>query len=90
MIGDGDNNAGLIPPKLAATLAKKYNITIYTIGVGTSGAVVYGRDSSGNPRTYEKTFSDNDFRTIATITNGKYYWTKDEQDVNRILRLIFR
>lgn len=89
IIGDGDNTAGHIPPRLAATLVKKYNITIYTIGVGTPGLVPFGKDETGKPFMIENTFTDRDFKTISSITNGRYYWAKDEQDVQRILKTIF-
>ena len=89
IIGDGDNTAGRIPPLFAATLAKKYNITIYTIGVGTRGLVPYGRDETGKPFMIENTFTDGDFKTISSITNGRYYWAKDEKEVQRILKMIF-
>lgn len=90
IIGDGDNTAGYIPPKLAATLAKKHNITIYTIGVGTHGLVPYGIDDKGRPNMIDNTFTDKDFKIISSITNGKYYWAKDEQDIHRILKIIFQ
>ncbi len=90
IIGDGDNTAGWVSPKVAARLAKKYNITIYTIGVGKSGLVPFGRDETGKPNMIDNTFTGRDLKTISSITNGQYYWAKDEQEVHRILRTIFQ
>ena len=90
IIGDGDNTAGHIAPKLAATLARKYNIVIYTIGVGTTGLVPFGVDSSGKPNMIDNTFIDKDFKIISSVTNGKYYWAKDEHELSRILKMIFQ
>src|SRR5262249_34909766 len=39
LVTDGVNNAGSIEPMTAANLASKYGIKIYTIGVGSRGAV---------------------------------------------------
>jgi hypothetical protein len=89
IIGDGDNTAGRIPPKFAAEIAKKYNIKIYTIGVGKTGLVPFGRDLYGRQNMIDNTFTDKDFKTISSITNGQYYWAKDEQEVSRILKMIF-
>ena len=90
IIGDGDNTAGCLSPKVAARLAKKHNITIYTIGVGKSGLVPFGRDGTGKPNMIDNTFTDGDFKTISSITNGQYYWARDEQEVHRILKTIFQ
>jgi TonB family protein len=89
IIGDGDNTAGRIPPKFAAEIARKYNVKIYTIGVGKTGLVPFGRDRVGRLNMIDNTFIDKDLKTISSITNGQYYWAKDEQDVSRILRMIF-
>jgi TonB family protein len=90
IIGDGDNTAGWLPPKFAATLAKKHNIVIYTIGIGNTGLVPFGRDSSGRANMIDDTFTDKDFKSISSVTNGKYYWAKDEHELTRILKLIFQ
>ncbi len=37
LITDGENNTGEISPLLALQLAKKYNIKIYTVGIGRQG-----------------------------------------------------
>lgn len=89
IIGDGDQNAGHISPRLAATLAKKYNITIDAIGVGTSGPVPLGQGTEGRTNWYSNTFSDKDFKTITALTGGQYYWAINADDLNRILKMIF-
>jgi TonB family protein len=89
IIGDGDNTAGHLSLKAAAELAKKYNIRIYTIGIGTKGPAPFGKDESGNPYMIENTFTDKDFKMLSTLTGGQYYWAKDEKEVIRILEVIF-
>jgi len=88
-IGDGDNTTGFITPKYAATLAKRHNIKIYSIGIGNKGLVPYGKDESGNPRMVNDTFSDLTLKQISYITGGEYFWAKDSEDLTRILKKIF-
>jgi Ca-activated chloride channel homolog len=83
IIGDGDNTAGRITPELAATVAKKFNIAIYTIGIGTAGLVPFGVDSSGNPNMIENTFTDKDLKLISSITNGKFTGQKTNRNLTR-------
>lgn len=89
IIGDGDNTAGRISPKLAATLSKKHNFKIYTIGVGSFGFVPFGQDEQGRPNMIENTFTDKDLKLISSITGGQYYWAKDETEISLILKMIF-
>ncbi|HEX6178573.1 MAG TPA: VWA domain-containing protein, partial [Thermoanaerobaculia bacterium] len=39
LVTDGVNNAGSIDPLVAASLAAKFGITVYTVGVGSEGPV---------------------------------------------------
>jgi hypothetical protein len=90
IIGDGDNTAGFFAPTAAIALALKYKVNIYAIGVGNSGWVPFGKDGQGKPHMVENTFSDVDFKRIASSTGGKYYWAKDANAVRDILKQIFK
>jgi hypothetical protein len=89
VIGDGDNTAGFLSPLYAAELAKKNNIRIYTIGVGNTGPVPYGRNQQGHPYMIDNTFTDIDFKKISQVTGGKYYYARDADAINEILNKIF-
>lgn len=89
IIGDGDNTAGTCTPWIAATIAKKYNIKVYTIGVGTKGLVPMGKDSDGRPQMYAESFSDSIFKNISLQTGGEYYWVKNADQISAALRSIF-
>ncbi|MCE2995222.1 MAG: TonB family protein [Cyclobacteriaceae bacterium] len=89
IIGDGDNTAGLLSPALASELAKKKNVAIYAIGVGSKGLVKFGKDLFGKPRFVDNSFSDEDFKKISLATGGKYYWAKDAVAIAEILQEIF-
>jgi|GEM_PF-1292380 len=89
IIGDGDNTAGFYTPESAAQLALKNNLKVYAIGIGHTGLVPYGKDEHGKPYMIDNTFSDMDFKKVASITGGKYYWAKDAAEITRILSEIF-
>jgi len=89
LIGDGENTAGTCSISLAASIAKKYGLKIYTIGIGTEGPVPMGTDVHGKPQIFERSYVDKDLKYLALQTGGRFFWAKDSKDVTRILREIF-
>ena len=76
LLTDGSNNVGSISPMTAAEIAKKFNIRVYTIGLGTE-------QNNG--------YSDIDYTTlrqIANVTNGKFYSAQSQTELSQILSLI--
>jgi len=76
LITDGVNNSGMINPKDAADLAKRYKIKVYTIAVGKNGMAPFPvKDFFG--RTVYQNFPvevDEDLlRDIAQKTDGKFF-----------------
>lgn len=74
LLTDGSNNAGSISPMTAATIAKKFGIRVYTIGLGREmgdaiGAIDY------------KTLHD-----IASTTNGEFYRAQSQEELSRIYK----
>jgi TonB family protein len=86
LIGDGENNSGSSTSELAVALARKYNIKIYTIGLGTNGPVTVQGITS---YVYENFSDHKDLKRIALQTGGKYFWAKDAQSITLFLRQIF-
>lgn len=75
LLTDGINNAGEINPLTAAEIAKKYNIRIYTIGIGTIGQAPYPFQTQFGIR-YQMVpveIDENLLKQIAQTTDGKYY-----------------
>ena len=89
IIGDGDNTAGHVPVNVAIRIAKKHGVKVYSIGVGNSGLVPFGKGSDGSLNYIENTFSDIDLKKIANETGGKYFWAKDSQSISSALKQIF-
>ena len=82
LLTDGSNNTGIVAPITAAEIAKKNNIKVYTIGVGTNGEALYPvSDVMGNiSYTKQKVVIDEPtLQEIATITGGKYFRAQNDK-----------
>jgi hypothetical protein len=88
IIGDGENTNGAFVPQYAARLAQANNIKIYTIGVGQTEHVQYGKDTSGNPIYIKSQPVNGDLQRVATLTGGEFFWAKDVDQLKQILRTL--
>ncbi|MCB9285282.1 MAG: VWA domain-containing protein [Lewinellaceae bacterium] len=83
LLTDGDNNAGYIPPLTAAELAKKFNIKVYTIGVGTDGfaRMPFMQRANGELiyRNVRVEINEELLTEIANITGGRYFRAVNEK-----------
>lgn len=88
LLTDGVNNAGYIKPLTAAEIAKEYDMKIYTIGIGTTGAALtpVNRRNDGKfvfgmskVNIDEKLLSE-----ISKMTGGRYFRATDEAMLNSI------
>ncbi|MFZ1706057.1 MAG: VWA domain-containing protein [Saprospiraceae bacterium] len=90
LLTDGENNAGYIDPMTATELAKKYQVKIYTIAVGTTGIAmmpsnIFGR---GNDIPVQVSIDTKLLTTIAEETNGKFYRATDNESLENIYKEI--
>lgn len=94
LLTDGEDNAGYISPMQAAGLAHSLGIRVYTVGIGTEGAVM--SPSARNPDgSYQFQYQEMSFDTrllqeMADSTNGKFYRAFSENDLAGIYREIDR
>jgi Ca-activated chloride channel family protein len=72
LLTDGVDNASTIPPIEAAELARQYGIRIYTIGVGSQGAVPFP-DGFGRTEVMEFDLDEGLLQKIASRTGGTYF-----------------
>jgi Ca-activated chloride channel homolog len=70
LVTDGENTAGILSPMDAAQLAKKYNIRVYTIGVGTQGEVPIMEDDK--LIMTEMPIDEALLTKVANLTGGTY------------------
>ncbi|MDR1698619.1 MAG: VWA domain-containing protein [Prevotellaceae bacterium] len=86
LLTDGSNNAGDISPETAAEIARKMNIRVYTIGVGTRGKAPFPFETPFGIQ-YQNIDVDIDeamLKTIATLTDGAYFRATDNNKLKEI------
>lgn len=93
LVTDGVNNAGSVDPVVAASLAAKYGIKVYTIGVGSEGAVPLPVRRQ-NPFTgeieviYQHIRGEIDEKTLSAIaktTGGEFFRATDARAMSQVL-----
>ena len=77
LLTDGDSNAGVIEPLLAAKAAATYGIRVYTVGTASAPS-----DSPYSNQADE--INEGLMLEIAQRTGGKFYRAKNEQELERI------
>ena len=89
LLSDGYSNAGVISVKQAIDLAKKQQIAVYTIGIGSSSASKAGVvDKLLGTTNY--TWDEQTLRTIAKETGGQYFRAQSTDDLVSVYRKIDR
>lgn len=87
---DGSNNVNdRISPLQAAKLAKTFNVTIYTVGIGSNTAFVLQNTPFGAQfvPVYGQ-FDEKLMNDIATLTGGKYFRAADSEGLKTVLNEI--
>ncbi len=89
LVTDGVNNAGSVDPVVAATLAAKYGIKIYAVGVGSQGPVPLPIKRQ-NPFTgeIETVYQQKTLSAIAGATGGEYFRATDARAMSAVLNRI--
>ena len=93
LLTDGENNAGTINPETAVSLAKSFDIKVYTIGMGKEGGarIPYADTTFGKRYREVLTYLDEDtLKQIANGTGGRYFRATDTQSLKRIYTEIDR
>jgi Ca-activated chloride channel family protein len=86
LLTDGENTEGSLPPRLAAQLAAREGVRIYTIGVGSKGLVPFMEDGR---MTKQKMEIDEDLLTdVANMTGGAYFRATDTDALEKIYQRI--
>jgi Ca-activated chloride channel family protein len=91
LLTDGRNNTGDISPLTAAEAAKALKVKVYTIGVGSKGAVPYPvKDFFGNTvyQSVEVDLDEETLQKIADITEARYFRATDARSLKEIYKEI--
>lgn len=87
LLTDGENNTGYIAPLTATQLAKKFNIKVYTIGIGKTGISQFPVFDSNGQKRYVKldvSIDEPMLKSIATATSALYFNATDGRGLQRI------
>jgi Ca-activated chloride channel family protein len=82
LLTDGQNNAGKVPPLVAAETAKTLGYRVYTIGAGTRGSAPFPQTDAFGRRVYVSMPADIDedtLRRVADTTGGRYFRATDTE-----------
>ena len=94
LITDGENNADAIHPETAAELADKNNVTVYTLGIGSSGTVPIEYTDPNTGKNYSgylnSNFDDSSLRHISQIGGGRFFEIKSLNDLSLALTVIIK
>ena len=93
LLTDGRNNAGDIPPLVAAEAAKALKIKVYTIGIGSRGTALYPvLDPLGKTiyRPVEVDLDEKTLQSMASQTGAAYFRATDAAGLEKIYREIDR
>ncbi len=86
LLTDGENNSGEIAPLAAAEIAKKFNIRIYTIGVGSIGVAKVPIQTPYGIQTVDQEVKIDEpmLRDISKTTGGKYFRATNKSSLKNI------
>ncbi len=84
LLTDGANNSGMLLPLKAAQLAQHDGIKVYTIGLSSDGGI----PMFGSMPVAVDDLDEQTLKTIASMTQGKYFHATDKTSLQRIYQLI--
>ncbi len=91
LLTDGMNNAGTVPPLVAAEAAETLGIKVYTIGAGTRGeAPMPVKDRFGRKRLMRVRvdIDDETLGQVAEMTGGRYFRATDTKSLEKVYQEI--
>ncbi len=88
LLTDGVNTSGMVPPLTAAEIAEKFNIRVYTIGVGTEGFAPYPFQTAFGIqyREVEVKIDEKTLQDIASLTDGKYFRATNNNSLKEVYK----
>lgn len=87
---DGSNNVtAKVTPRQAAKLANTFDITVYTVGIGSSVSV-YPQETFAGTRLVpvQNEFDEQLLKDIASSSGGKYYMAEDRESMAAAMKAI--
>ncbi len=91
LLTDGMNNAGNVPPLVAAEAAEALGIKVYTIGAGTRGEApmpVKDRFGRRHLMRVKVDIDDETLGKVAEMTGGRYFRATDTESLEKVYKEI--
>lgn len=91
LLTDGRNNAGAIPPDVAAGIAAARGVRVHTVGIGGEGEVAMARPEGAPGRGLRFERHDLDAQTlgaIAAATGGRFFAAQTSADLGAVYAAI--
>jgi Ca-activated chloride channel family protein len=85
LLTDGENNIDTITPLVAADLAAREKVRVYTIFAGRFEYVI---DFFGNPQPSNREIDTSELQEIAKRTGGRFYKARDKAELEDIYKKI--
>jgi len=86
LLSDGYANTGVVSVPQAIDLAKRNNVKVYTIGIGSPEEVV--QNFYGLKIPTQSTLDEKTLQAIATQTGGQYFLAKTTSNLQNIYKVI--
>lgn len=87
LLTDGANNEGTLQPINAAVMAKQAGIRIYTIGLGSTKAMINNFSGPAIANT-DSDLDEKSLKEIATITGGMFFRAENTNDLNNVYKTL--
>ena len=87
LLTDGESNSGLLTADAAAKIAAKYDIPVYTIGIGKNEEAPF-LNSFGQLQYAFIPLDKVTLKNIANVTKGKFYLAENKQELDNIYKEI--
>lgn len=87
LLTDGDNNAGVIDPREAATIAHESGIKIYSIGIGRNGVVPFPQEDEFGHRVLQPAHFRIDeelLKEMAHSAKGEYFHASETAGLSKV------
>lgn len=92
LLTDGVNNVPTVDPITAAEIAKEFDISVYTIGIGTKGRAMSPRKRNFRGELIFQLsrveIDEKLLKKIAAMTGGRYYRATDEEALKAVYKEI--
>jgi Ca-activated chloride channel family protein len=86
LLSDGNQNEGDLTPKDAAAQARKLDVPISTVSLGTANGIVYQKVAGGYTEQQAVPVASADLRSVAQVSGGRFYSAKSASALTQVYK----